>query len=105
MVVVLLGVVAALLGAFGSYARDRARRLWLEAGRALVAIGVLLIIGGGVMALRSPNGGLLVLEQLLQIRERPRRLPANAAEPTSRLPSMPPGSSDSFSYPKRALSS
>ena len=56
MVVVLVGVVAALLGALANtLGIGHAGFGWKQG--VLLAIGVLLIIGGGVMALRSPNGG------------------------------------------------
>ena len=56
IVVVLVGVVAALLGALANpLGIGHAGFGWKQG--VLVAIGVLLIIGGGVMALRSPNGG------------------------------------------------
>jgi hypothetical protein len=58
MVVVLVGVVAALVGALADplgIGHSGSGFGWKQG--VLLAIGVLLIIGGGVMALRSPNGG------------------------------------------------
>jgi hypothetical protein len=56
MVVVFIGVVAALLGALANtLGIGHAGFGWKQG--VLVAIGVLLIIGGGVMALRSPDDG------------------------------------------------
>jgi len=56
MVVVLVGVVAALLGALANtLGIGHAGFDWKQG--VLLALGVLLIIGGGVMVLRSPNGG------------------------------------------------
>jgi hypothetical protein len=56
MVLVLVGVVAALLGALANtLGIGHAGFGWKQG--VLLAIGVLLIVGGGVMALRSPNGG------------------------------------------------
>jgi hypothetical protein len=56
MVAVLVGVVAALIAALANpLGIGHAGFGWKQG--VLLAIGVFLIIGGGVMALRSPNGG------------------------------------------------
>jgi hypothetical protein len=56
MVVVLVGVVAALLAALANpLGIGHAGFGWKQG--VLLAIGVLLIIGGGAMALRSSNSG------------------------------------------------
>ncbi len=56
MVVVLVGIVAALIAALANpLGIGHAGFGWKQG--VLLAIGVLLIIGGGVMALRPPSGG------------------------------------------------
>jgi hypothetical protein len=56
MVLVLVGVVAALLGALANtLGIGHAGFGWKQG--VLLAIGVLLIIGGGVLAFRSPGSG------------------------------------------------
>ena len=56
MVVVLVGIVAALIGALANpLGIGHAGFGWKQG--VLLAIGILLIIGGGVMALRPPSGG------------------------------------------------
>jgi hypothetical protein len=55
LVIVLIGVVAALLGALANtLGIGHAGFGWKQG--VLVAIGLFLIVGGGVMALRSDNG-------------------------------------------------
>jgi hypothetical protein len=56
IVVVVVGVVAALLAAFANpLGIGHAGFGWKQG--VLLAIGILLIIGGAVMALRSPTSG------------------------------------------------
>jgi hypothetical protein len=56
MVVVLVGIVAALIAVLANpLGIGHAGFGWKQG--VLVAVGVLLIIGGGVMPFRSPNGG------------------------------------------------
>jgi hypothetical protein len=56
IVVVLVGVVAALIAALANPLGIGHTGFGWKQG-VLLAVGVLLIIGGGVIALRSPNGG------------------------------------------------
>jgi hypothetical protein len=56
MVVVLVGVVAALIAALANPLGIGDPGFGWKQG-VLLAIGILLIIAGGVIALRSPNGG------------------------------------------------
>jgi hypothetical protein len=55
MVIVLVGIVAALIAALANPLGIGHMGFGWKQG-VLLAIGVLLIIGGGVMALRSPGG-------------------------------------------------
>jgi hypothetical protein len=57
MVVVLVGVVAALIAALADPLGIGAESGFGWKQGVLLAIGILLIIGGGVMALRSPSSG------------------------------------------------
>ena len=56
MVVILVGVVAALIAALANPLGIGDPGFGWKQG-VLLAIGILLIIAGGVMALRSPNSG------------------------------------------------